>query len=1167
MAIQNSFSQCTPITASVSNQVCLQENILIANTTTAASFEWDFCPDNLKETPTPNLSGTLSTFSTAVDLKVINDGANWYAFVLDLSNRITRVDFGNSPNNTPTYKEFGNIGGILSSPSGMDIVKEGNNWYGVIVNSNSSQLLLLNFGTSLDTTPTVSILFSSLAGSDPFGVVRLVPMPGGGHTVLVTEFSSRNIKIIPFVNGLEQSAGTAINVSFPSARPLDIQAVETCGNWSLFVVGFDTKAIYRLDFGNDFQNVPTIQQISASFSFYPYRVWAGREGDEFYCFVANSNGGLYKLELGMDLHNNSPVGTDLGNLGVLVTSYNLSIINDSGKWSAFMVNGVNNPPLYRISFPENCGSNTSISALSVPQNVSYTTSGSKKIALTALQIGNTTSTSFPLVVQNLQVPDIDFIAINNCVNHDVNFVTKNLSGNLISYDWDFGDGSVHAITPNPLNQYGSAATYAVNLKVTADNGCGNSVTRDLKIYVEPSPLFSFPQGLICTNNEFTFTNGTVDSFDGNLTYQWLVDNNPESTARDFKYAFTSVGNKAIKLITSIPGCSNESIQSIQDVQSGPSVGFTTEGKCEDVAINFTNISSGNIAGYLWDFGNGQTSQAINVSQTYSNTGDYVVSLETVGNNGCVSKTSKTLRIYSTPQPNFSLDLPPFSCAGTPSQFNDLTPSLTDSNVTSWNWSFGDPLNGAATVKNPSYIFSAAGSYDVALATTTNFGCTNSITKTVQIVDPPKGDFKISPACLNQPAYFTDTSAGSNKSWLWKIGNSSYTIQNPAHVFSNPGDYLVQLAITGSNNCIATLTRTINVPVPPILDFSVKNDCAGQATVFEDITSQSADRTILENWDFAGRGSATGSPVNFMFSEPGAYNVNLKVTNQSGCSYSLSKNISIAASPIAEFTSSVESGPPPLSVQFANTSLNASSYEWRFNDPSNAISSTPSPTFTYNSLGDFVVDLTATNDRGCSNTLSKIIHIIIPRTELELEEFTLLRDAATGSLRPVLTIRNNGNYTVGSVEAIIDIGGKALVKERISTSIRPNVSTSEAMNYELLTSANSFDYLCVTLSIENDAQLENNSACINLESDEILFAPYPNPIQGELHFKWISNTTGSAHVRIMSQMGQVAFQKDGIDSKAGLNEVILDVSKLNSGLYVLIFEGSASPKTFSILILN
>src|SRR5258706_7339498 len=97
----------------------------------------------------------------------------------------------------------------------------------------------------------------------------------------------------------------------------------------------------------------------------------------------------------------------------------------------------------------------------------------------------------------------------------------------------------------------------------------------------------------------------------------------------------------------------------------------------------------------------------------------MVSLTASTTSGCNNSAVKQAKIYSTPQPNFTLDLPPFSCSSSPSQFNDTTPNPTDSNLSSWAWRFGDGVNGSSTQRNPLYTFALAAALFCVLTRTTN----------------------------------------------------------------------------------------------------------------------------------------------------------------------------------------------------------------------------------------------------------------------------------------------------------------------------------------------------------------------------------------------------------------------------------------------------------------
>jgi gliding motility-associated-like protein len=88
-----------------------------------------------------------------------------------------------------------------------------------------------------------------------------------------------------------------------------------------------------------------------------------------------------------------------------------------------------------------------------------------------------------------------------------------------------------------------------------------------------------------------------------------------------------------------------------------SAGFTASTYSTDMdspTIEFTNTSSGNINGYLWQFGDGDTSNTDNPTHTYTDVADWSVLLTVTDVNGCTdvaSATIQTLPIYDIDIPN------------------------------------------------------------------------------------------------------------------------------------------------------------------------------------------------------------------------------------------------------------------------------------------------------------------------------------------------------------------------------------------------------------------------------------------------------------------------------------------------------------------------------------
>jgi hypothetical protein len=86
--------------------------------------------------------------------------------------------------------------------------------------------------------------------------------------------------------------------------------------------------------------------------------------DEYVMFVVNNGDGtLIRLDFGTSLLNNSPVATNLGNLGVIqVQNEGFQIINANGNWYGLLVGGDRNygttPQVYKINFGTNIKNTT-----------------------------------------------------------------------------------------------------------------------------------------------------------------------------------------------------------------------------------------------------------------------------------------------------------------------------------------------------------------------------------------------------------------------------------------------------------------------------------------------------------------------------------------------------------------------------------------------------------------------------------------------------------------------------------------------------------------------------------------------------------------------------------------------------------------------------------------
>jgi PKD repeat protein len=1135
---------------SIKPQGCINELILTNNTSTnSVKYEWDLCQGDLKLTPTGSLMGTVTGSNIPTGMDVVYNGDKVFAFVTSRNNNsIVRVQMNADQTTIENITALSSIVGI-SSPIDIKIVSENGNWYGFVYNEGPNTISRLDFGNSLTNIPTTSVAVISTTTSTSNQGLDVIS--DGTLWYVVYTFNSKvGVLKLNTITSIPSVADKFITSDMSGSPALgDIKIMSDAGNFYAYCPSYGLSTLFKLSFGTQLLAAPVVDDISSFLisSINYYGVDGGYDNGVYYLLASTLQGIIIRITLGETLSQTPVKSESLGNITVFSNTVKNRLVKVKGRWNNYGVD-YSNGNLFKGSFPDpSCGSNSALITQTSP-TLNFTSAGKKNITLTAYNsIGQFTEKNDSVIISSLIAPDLTLSTINNCVNSNIIFsVVSNQS--IVSASWDFGDGATDNST-NPSHKYATAGAYPISFSATSSNSCNNISSSSISIYNPPVAAFNLPiNNPLCTNQQLTFTNTSTFDTGSNPTWEWFVNGSSVSTTKDLQQAFSSNSSQTIKLKTSILGCFNESSQVINSLLAGPQVGFTSSGKCENNAITFTNTTTDPVTGFLWDFGDSQTSSSIDASHVYTSFGTYSVVLQGTSANGCQNSARQNLTIYTNPNTDFSLSLPPFSCTGSPSQFNDLTPNPVDSNLASWLWGFDDPGSGlnSSTARNATHTYSTAGDYNVSLTAKTNFGCQATVVKKVTVSQAPQIAFSNTPACQNQGTNFSDES-GNAQSWFWQIENTTYNIKNPIHVFAASGNYAVNLTVTSTNNCISFLSKAVNVPKPLTPDFSFQKNCINQNTEFVDLTDGSNDPVTTQQWTFGTLGTATGSLVMFTFPSIGAVSTTMEVTAQSGCKYSITKSVSIVNAPTALFTANPEAGVPPLDVSFSNNSSNASSYLWTFNDSNNTTSTEVSPSFTFNEIGDHVVDLTAYNNLGCSDTLSKIIKAMLPVYDISLIGFNIIKND-DGSLKLIAALHNEGNVSVNNMSLELSLSGVTSVREAVTETIIPQASANHILNYEI-TDASKLEFLCVTVILANDLSTDNNERCITLDKPYFLYDPYPNPASDLLNINWIADSTEPLSVIIIDALGNQVMTTS-LSSEQGLNSVKMLTDGLADGIYAM-----------------
>lgn len=166
------------------------------------------------------------------------------------------------------------------------------------------------------------------------------------------------------------------------------------------------------------------------------------------------------------------------------------------------------------------------------------------------------------------------------------------------------------------------------------------------------------------------------------------------------------------------------------------------------------------------------------------------------------------------------------------QFTDSTYTSDPGGITSWAWDFDGDGTVESTARNPSFTYTAGGTYSVSLTVTdASHGSRTRTEVDYIVVDPISASFTATPAAGSIPltVRFTDTTSGNPNGWRWDFdgdGNVDSTARNPSFTYTTAGTYSVTLITTNGGNA-DTITRpdlitavgaTNNTSSPSILEY-------------------------------------------------------------------------------------------------------------------------------------------------------------------------------------------------------------------------------------------------------------------------------------------------------------------------------------------------------------
>ncbi len=595
------------------------------------------------------------------------------------------------------------------------------------------------------------------------------------------------------------------------------------------------------------------------------------------------------------------------------------------------------------------------------------------VTVTETSTGCTSTDQVTITVDPL--PDVDFTFMSTCLTDMTQFTdaTTILIGGLRDFEWDFGDGVGTSTQQNPTYTYAAAGTYNVKLIVTSMQNCRDSITKTVEI--NPLPDVDFSYADTCLGDGTQFTDLSTISSGSIQSYAWdFGDGVGTSSMQNPNYTYTAIGLFNVKLVvTSGLGCKDSLTQTIEIKALPLADAGSPDRICETDTTQLGSPSNPDYD-YAWDMGMTLTDDDVSDPRAFpSTTTTYTVTV-TERSTGCTATDQVTITVDPLPDVDFTFTA---SCLNDMTQFTDATTILSGS-LRDFEWDFGDGV-GTSTLQNPTYQYTAAGSYNVKLIVTSMQNCRDSITKTVEINPLADVDFSYADTCLGDGTQFTDLStisSGSIQSYAWDFGDGVGTssMQNPSYVFATAGIYNVKLVATSLLGCKDSLTQAIEIKALPLAD-------AGGPIVTicnRDSAQLGAPNNTLYAyaWD-----NSTLTLNNASISNPKAgpavtttYTVTV-TENSTGCTATDQVTVSVNVLPTVDFSyADTCLGTGTQFTDQSNISVGTiQGYAWDFGDGIGT-SIIQNPNYTYATAGLYNVKLVVTSNQGCRDSITQTIEI-------------------------------------------------------------------------------------------------------------------------------------------------------------------------------------------------
>ena len=608
----------------------------------------------------------------------------------------------------------------------------------------------------------------------------------------------------------------------------------------------------------------------------------------------------------------------------------------------------------------------------------------------------------------------------------VAFDATSSTGDISSYNWNFGDGSSGGGT-QVSHTYTTAGSFSAVLTVTSSNGSTNQKDAIVNVGQAAVAVIAATPVSLIGNTPFTVFFDATGSTGDISSYSWDFGDGSFGDGAQISHTYTTTGSfSAVLTVTSSNGSTNQKDVTVNVGQAPVAVIAATpvslSGETPFTVSFDATGSTGDISSYSWDFGDGNFGDGAQISHTYTTTGSFSAVLTVTSSNGSTSQKDITITTTTsvTEIVNIHVEW-------------SYDPQITDECLLSGYSLYQEGVK-VCTSDTPgdramdcSFV-SQPGTYNFTLTALCDDGSESphsepfAFTLSESSSSELTASFATHPTSLSGTAPFTVSYDGSSSSgavsYTWEFGDGHMSNESRTeHIFTAAGTYTSTLTVTDRQDNINTKSVIVNVNESSgsALTASFVTDpisLSGTAPFTVSYDGSSSSGAVSYTWGFGDGDVSSGSQTEHIYLTAGIYTSTLTVTdsqsniNTKSVIVTVAEDLTENTPPTAVIESSATAGTVPLNVSFTgsgshDTKGSIIAYLWNFGDGSpTASGSTTSHQYTVE--GTYNASLKVTDNQGATDTVSTSIIVTGPQPENQVPTAKITTSTTQGSVPLTVT---------------------------------------------------------------------------------------------------------------------------------------------------------------------